>query len=271
MKKITFDPIKHAYLTEDQKEYLSVTKLISKYKVPFDPELAARKASRNKKSKWFGLSVEEIQKAWADESTRSTTLGTWYHNQREADLLECKTVSYNDTLLPIYSPVYDDNGIKIAGEQKLTDGIYPEHFLYLASAGIAGQSDRITIANGKVDILDYKTNKEIKTQGFKNYEGITQKMLFPLNHLDDCNMNHYALQLSVYMYIILKHNPNFMAGDLILQHIIFEEEFDKNPYGYPIYRKDESGNPIVKEVIPYKVPYLKDEVITLLEHYKSTK
>lgn len=271
MKKIIFDPSKHAYVTEDQQEYLSVTKLISKYKVPFDAELSAKKASKNRKSKWYGLTPEEIQQAWTDESNRSTTLGTWYHNQREADILECQSISYNDTMLPVFSPIYDPEGLKIAGEQKLTDGIYPEHFLYLPSARIAGQSDRITIANGKVDILDYKTNKEIKTQGFKNYEGITQKMLFPLNHLDDCNMNHYALQLSVYMYIILKHNPNLKPGELILQHIIFEEEFDKNPYGYPIHMKDEQGNPIVKEVIPYKVPYLKDEVITLLEHHKSTK
>ena len=85
--------------------------------------------------------------------------------------------------------------------------------------------------------MDYKTNKEIKTEGFKNYEGITQKMLFPLNHLDDCNLNHYTLQLSLYMYIILKHNPRLSAGKLTLQHVVFEEEFDKDPYGYPLYYK----------------------------------
>jgi hypothetical protein len=63
----------------------------------------------------------------------------------------------------------------------------------------------------------------------------------------------------------------YTAGELTLQHIIFEEDFDKDPYGYPIYLKDADGNPIIKEVIPYKVPYLKDEVISLLQDYKLNK
>jgi len=92
-----------------------------------------------------------------------------------------------------------------------------------------------------------------------------------MSHLDDCNLNHYALQLSIYMYIILKHNPLLRAGNLTLQHIIFEEDFDKDPYGYPIYLRDANGNPIIKDVIPYKVPYLKDEVITLLQDYTLNK
>ena len=32
-------------------------------------------------------------------------------------------------------------------------------------------------------------------------------MYKPVNHLDDCNLNHYNLQLSIYAYIIKKHNP----------------------------------------------------------------
>jgi hypothetical protein len=269
--KIIFDPQKHTYSTDDNQLYTSATKLIGSYKQPFDAVKAAEKASKNRKSKWYKMKPQDIMEVWDKERNRSTSLGTWYHDQREKDLLNCQTVSYNDYDLSIYTSEYNTDGYKIAGEQKLTDGIYPEHFIYLASAGVAGQSDRVTVSGGKVDILDYKTNKEIKTEGFKNYEGIVQKMLFPLNHLDDCNLNHYALQLSLYMYIILKHNPTLSAGKLTLQHIIFEEEFDKDPYGYPLYVKDAEGNPVVKNVITYEVPYLKDEVITMLSHYKQTK
>jgi hypothetical protein len=268
---IRFDPEKHAYVSDTDQVYISATKLIGSYKQPFDAVAAATKASKNRKSKWYRMNLEEIMDVWEKEKNRSTTLGTWYHDQREKDLLECTTVSYNNFELSIYNCQYNTDGYKIAGEQKLEDGIYPEHFLYLASAGVAGQSDRVTVSGGVVDILDYKTNKEIKTEGFKNYEGITQKMLFPLNHLDDCNLNHYTLQLSLYMYIILKHNPRLSAGKLTLQHIVFEEEFDKDPYGYPLYVKDADGNPIIKNVITYTVPYLKDEVITMLEHYKQNK
>lgn len=269
--KIIFDPKTHTYKKDGAEEYVSVTKLLSKYKQPFDQVTAAAKASKNRKSKWYGMKPDEIIQVWNKESERSTTLGNWYHDQREKDLLACETISYDSFNLPIHACLYDDSGYKMATDQKMGEGVYPEFFLYLPSVGIAGQSDRITIANGKVDILDYKTNKEIKTQGFKNYEGITQKMLYPLNHLDDCNLNHYSIQLSIYMYIILKHNPMYTAGELTLQHIIFEEDFDKDPYGYPIYLKDADGNPIIKEVIPYKVPYLKDEVISLLQDYKLNK
>lgn len=269
--KILFDQSTHTYRTTENEEFTSVTKLLSKYKQPFDQTTVALKASRNKKGKWYGMKPEEIVDVWKKESERSVQLGNWYHNQREADILECNSITYNNSLLPVFSCSYDESGNKVATSQKLDEGVYPEFFLYLPSAGIAGQSDRVTIANGKVDILDYKTNKEIKSQSFKNYEGISQKMLYPLNHLDDCNLNHYTIQLSVYMYIILKHNPQYLPGKLTLHHIIFQEDFDKDPYGYPIYLKDDQGNFIVKEVIPYEVPYMKDEVMQLLQHYQLTK
>jgi ATP-dependent exoDNAse (exonuclease V) beta subunit len=269
--KLIFNHEDHTYVTDEGKYYTSVTKLLSKYKQPFNSKEAAMKASRNKKGKWYGMDPIHIIDVWEKESARSVDLGNWYHNTREEDLLSCNTINYNNIELPIHKCLYDEQLKKIAPDQKIGDGVYPEFFLYLPSAGIAGQSDRVTVSSGKVDILDYKTNKEIKSQSFKNYEGISQKMLYPLNHLDDCNLNHYTIQLSIYMYIILKHNPLYQAGELTIHHIIFEEGFDKDPYGYPIYLKDDSGNFIVKEVIPYKLPYLKEEVYALLEHYKLNR
>lgn len=603
---IIFNPENHSYLSNENETYISVTRLIGLYKPKFDQVSAALKASKNKKSKWYKIKPEEIVEIWRKESDRSIQLGNWYHNQREKDLLECNSITYDNTILPIFSCNYDEVGCKLSTPQKLEEGVYPEFLLYLPSAGIAGQSDRVTVANGKVDILDYKglelstpiptpngfklikdiqqgdvifdgdgkkttvnavseihynpcykitfdtgdeiicdhehkwvitqrtrkgkaavvsyievektteelyvdylnkeklrvacisdletdhqnlpidpyvlgvwlgdgakaaglitnmipelwkeiqsrgyelgddisngssgkaqsrtilglypklkelgllhnkhipdqyltasrkqrldllrgfmdtdgsynrlrkrcvmvtgqwwqaeglktlvaslgwkpaiiksktsctnckdstevdayhvgftvkdenpflvrnqdiiprtvvksryryitsiekvdtvptkclavdspthtylatksyikthnTNKEIKSQSFKDYEGISEKMLYPLNHLDNCNLNHYAIQLSIYMYIILKHNPEYVPGKLTLHHIIFEEDFDKDPYGYPIYLKDDHGNFIVKEVVPYNLPYLKDEVIQLLQHYKLTK
>jgi hypothetical protein len=65
------------------------------------------------------------------------------------------------------------------------------------------------------------------------------------------------------MYIILKHNPKLQAGDIYIHHVTFEEE-GKDEYGYPITKYSPEGDPIVKEVIPMKVPYLKDEVISIV-------
>jgi hypothetical protein len=266
--KLIFEPVTHTYKTSENEEFTSVTKLLSMYKQPFDAPVAAAKASRNMRSKWYGMQPDEIMKVWNKEGERSINLGNWYHDQRERDLLQCDTISYSNNILKVHGCLYDEEGMKTAPDQKIGDGVYPEFFLYLPSARIAGQSDRITVSGGRVDILDYK---EIKTQGFRNREGLTQKMLYPLNHLDDCNLNHYTVQLSIYMYIMLKHNPLYFPGELTLQHIVFEEDYDKDPFGYPVYLRDEEGNFIIKEIIPYKVPYLKDEVHTLIEHFKETK
>ena len=93
-------------------------------------------------------------------------------------------------------------------------------------------------------------------------------MLPPVSQLDDCNFNHYALQLSIYMYIILKHNPKLLPGTIYIHHVTFEVE-GEDKWGYPIAKKDANGDPIVKEVIPMKVPYLYDEVIAIMNHMKE--
>ena len=49
-------------------------------------------------------------------------------------------------------------------------------------------------------------------------------MLPPLSHLDACNYNDYALQLSVYMYIMLKHNRSLEKGVIQMDHVEFEIE-----------------------------------------------
>ena len=76
----------------------------------------------------------------------------------------------------------------------------------------------------------------------------------PVDSLDDCNFYHYALQLSIYMYIILKHNPKLKPGKIFIHHILFEIETE-NEWGYPIIKKDSNGDPVVKEVKPIAVPY----------------
>jgi hypothetical protein len=115
------------------------------------------------------MSPEAIKQAWKDESNRAITLGTWYHNQRETDILECETITREECKLKVVKPIEVD-GIKHAPVQKLENGVYPEHFVYLKSAQICGQSDRVEVVNGRVDIYDYKTNKEIKQESYVNWE-----------------------------------------------------------------------------------------------------
>jgi hypothetical protein len=268
---LTFTPQDHKYrsIENDGVDWLSVTSFIGNFKKPFDADSIAEKTSKSKKSKWFGMTPEEIKTAWKNEANRATTLGTWYHNCREADLCALDTLERQGIALPVFRPIEKD-GVKYSPSQKLVDGIYPEHMVYLKSAGICGQSDLVEVINGEVNITDYKTNKEIKLEGFTNWEGITQKMNSPVSHLDDCNLMHYALQLSMYLYIILKHNPRLKPGVLTIHHIIFEE-VGKDKFGNPITALDSNGDPIVKDLFPYDLPYLKSEAIALIHWLEDNK
>jgi len=268
---IIFTAEDHSYKSlnpEEKINWTSVTTVISALKKPFDAKKTAEKVSKKKTSKWYGVDPVIIQEIWKNEADRSTTLGTWYHNQREDDLCSLASLEREGVTIPVFSPSGENNGIRVAPNQKLEPGVYPEHMVYLKSAGLCGQSDLVEVVNGKVNIIDYKTNKEIKMEGFTNWEGVTDKMLPPVDSLDDCHFNHYALQLSIYMYIILKHNPKLKPGRIFVHHITFEVEREDN-WGYPITKKDEKGEPIIKEVIPISIPYLIDEVQAVIHYMKD--
>lgn len=262
----------HVYESIDPNEnidWVSVTSLVSKFKPKFDVFAVSQKCSKNKKSKWYGIEAPIIREIWERETKRATDLGSFYHNQREADLMECDTLTKQGVDLPIIPPKVND-GIKYAPQQKLIPGVYPEHFVYLKSAGVCGQADYVEIVNGQVNIMDYKTNKEIKQRSYENWDGTRQMMNPPLQHIEDCNLMHYTLQMSIYMYMMLKHNPRLTPGTLTLQHIVFERE-GVDQYGYPITKYSENGDPVVEKIVTYEVPYLKDEVLTMINWLKDNR
>jgi hypothetical protein len=269
---IIFNAQDHSYKSLDGEaiDWISVTTLVSHFKKPFDAKKIAEKVSKKKNSKWYGIEPKIIQKIWEDEATRSTTLGTWYHNQRETDLCSLASIEREGITVPIFKPTELNEGVKVAPSQKLEPGVYPEHMVYLRSAGICGQSDLVEVVNGKVNITDYKTNKEIKKESYVDWEGKSEKMMAPVSNLDDCHFYHYALQLSIYMYIILKHNPKLKPGRIFIHHVTFEIE-KEDDWGYPITKKDANGDPVVKEVIPIQVPYLAEEVFSIIHYLRDNK
>jgi hypothetical protein len=268
---IIFNAEEHSYKSlnpEENINWTSVTTVVSSLKKPFDAKAVAQLVTKKKNSKWYGLDPVIVQQIWDNEANRSTTDGTWYHNQRENDICSFASIEREGVTVPVFKPSGENAGMRTAPSQKLDPGVYPEHMVYLKSAGLCGQSDLVEVVNGKVNIIDYKTNKEIKMKGYTNWEGITEKMLHPVNSLEDCHLNHYALQLSIYMYIILKHNPKLKPGKIFIHHVKFEIEKEDN-WGYPIGKKDESGNPIVKEIIVIPIPYLVDEVQSVIHYMKD--
>lgn len=269
--ELQFTPEDHKYSTigKPEEKWTSVTTLISMFKDPFDQEAVAKNVVKKKASKWYGLKPQDVLAIWKAETDRALTLGSWYHDQREAQLLSCNTLQRSGVELPIIKPIEKD-GIKISPNQILKDGVYPEHLVYLNSAKLCGQADRVEVVNGVVNIYDYKTNKEIKTEPYIDWEGKRKTLKSPIDNVDDCSLMHYTLQLSIYMYMILKHNHHLKPGKLEIHHIVFEVE-SNDEYGYPKTATDDRGEPIVKEVVPYSLDYKKKEVIAMIKHLKLKK
>ena len=96
-------------------------------------------------------------------------------------------------------------------------------------------------------IVTHNTNKKIDLKSYfdpKTHKSV--KMQFPLGTLDDCNYNHYCLQLSTYAYMVIQKHPEFIIDDLVLVH------FDHND-----------------NMTVYHLPYLRDEVIRMLNYYEK--
>lgn len=281
MKKITsiatamikFDDTSHTYLSVDPSKdirWTSVTSLVSLYKQPFDKVGVSNKASKNPRSKWYGIDPEKIQAIWKKETDRSTEAGDWYHRKRETDLTNLDVLDVNGVSYTITKPTHQDN-YKLAPPQKLQNNtIYPEYMVYSMTDQICGQSDKVEVSDNRVNITDYKTIKTLKTEGFINWEGMTTRMLKPIDHLDDCHLVHYTLQLSIYLYMILKHNPQFKPGILTIEHIKFKLE-SMDEYGFPIYFKDNNNQFVVEDITNYKVPYMKEEVLAIINDFKNNK
>jgi hypothetical protein len=68
--------------------------------------------------------------------------------------------------------------------------------------------------------------------------------------------------------MILKHNPKLNPGKMIIEHIIFKEA-GKDAYDNRVVLYDMSGEPVVQEIVQYDVPYLKTEVINIINRLKE--
>ena len=270
MLKFIDDGHRYVSTTGENINWTSVTTAIHHFTPGFDGPTQAAKSSKNKKSKWFGMTAIEILDQWQYANDYSITLGSWYHKMMEDAVLSHDSIVVDDKELGIVRPIMV-NGEKFAPEQKLENNKkYPEHLTYLKSVGLCGQADDIEVVDGFVNVNDYKTNKEIKLQSYKSWDGMHQMMKRPFHHLQDCNLIHYNFQLSIYMYMILKHNPQLKPGKITIKHIMFEET-GRDRFDFPIYKQAEDGSFFIKDTQDYVVPFMLKECTTLHELMKTNK
>ena len=230
-EEIVFEPIKHTYTSLiDGKELISVSKFIHLWVKEFDKdgEIVARCAKKE------GISVEEMKARWQKINDDSNIYGTSVHDDIEYYV---KTGIIRDTLNKHW--VEQFSTIKFKGK------LFPEERLYCLEDGICGTSDLpelIDEENKIINIWDYKTNKELsKYSKYGNY------MLGQLFYIEDCNFNHYTLQLSTYAYLLEK--KGYKINELGL--IYFNRNTDK--------------------MERHPIEYKKDIVMKMIELYKAGK
>ena len=273
--EVVYSDEEHVYLgKKNGSKYVSCTTLISmyhekfnkdfwsKYKAleamlgttnfkPFKSKLLATKVWNDSyltgiEKEDFEVEVKKVLDAWDLKNKTACEYGTRIHAEQENLFYDKPQESIKKYGLGGNLEVRKNkNDIMGYG-----DGIYPELLISYTSEDeilkLAGQADLIVREGNRIKVLDFKTNEKLE---FKSYYDPktkkTQNMLLPLNHLMDCNMVHYQIQLSIYAYLLQQLNPDFIIDELRIIHF---------PH--------EGGQ------VDYTLEYLKDDVEKLLNHYK---
>lgn len=226
---LKFIPETHQYFIRG-KEYTSATTVVDKYIPEFDQEFWSRykaverlfvdredlfKELKKQKSihspgwhewmlKWCGKDEEDLFKAkteilreWKEENALSLKKGTAYHDEKEREAYE-KGYSINPFTNKKYKTI-QKKGKYVRNLESLRDGYYPELILWNDQMRICGTADRVFVKGREVWVDDHKTNREIKKRNF------FEKMKYPVNRLDNCNYNHYRLQLGIYGWMLREY------------------------------------------------------------------
>jgi hypothetical protein len=244
---IVFHDDSHSYIHDSGFQYRSVTSVLDKLKPEKDWDEIKRKYAKKKK-----ITVDEVTAMWDHEKNKSLIRGTAYHLQKELEFIDKGVVTRNHggttfKLQVIPSQLDSNNQKPSLGTLSLEDGIYPELIVWLDSVKLAGQADRVEIYNNVINVYDFKTNKKIDTAPYVKWDGSFDRLKVPCNHLGECNANIYYLQLNMYAYMIKKHNPLFEIGEMVIEHVSFNDE----------------GEP--GEIVKYKAPDMQGEVKQIMK------
>ena len=224
-RNVSFREADHVYIV-DGTPLDSVTTFVKNCFPKFDSEFHAKR-----KAEALGITKEAVLEMWDKKGRESREQGTAMHKKIESFYLG-KEPSTDETfeLFKIFA-------------NKITLKPYrTEWAVYDWEQKIAGTIDFVDYQNGEYIIYDWKrSDKLIAKNGLPIKNSLYgEKALPPIENLDDSPYYHYALQLSLYKYILEK-NYGITVSKLRLG--IF----------HPSYNK-----PYVLEM-----PYLQNEIDTL--------
>lgn len=216
--EITFTEDDHRYVSTIngcEYQYVSGTGFLSKYFPKFDPtgEITARCARRE------GLTVEALKAKWAAKGANSCRIGTRTHETIEDGLLNRP---YRNIAEDSIEEKRFDYAKRLASKLKSSiDILGVEKIVFSPELLVAGTIDLFAKSRktGCYVIIDHKTNEKIETENTYN-----KFCLGPIAHLPDTNFYHYALQLNLYQYLLMrgKYVPQDAKFGLLLNHITHE-------------------------------------------------
>lgn len=223
--QLNFDEASHTY-TVNGEEYISVTTLVDKCFEQFDADYWAKK-----KAPSLGMTPQEVKDMWQRKGDEAATLGSKLHNMIERYYLGLPNES--DSAFSLFK--------QFAGHHFLTP-YRTEWAIFDEDHKVAGTLDFLNYENGVFSIYDWKrSNKVIAGGRPEKISRYGKRALRPISHIPDTTYWHYALQVSIYRYILeTKYGINVQDGHLA----VFHPDYD----------------------IPYlvDVPYLRDEVVAVL-------
>lgn len=196
-KRVHFDAATHTYTVESEDTGHitpcdSVTTIINGLFEQFDADYwAVRKATPQK-------TAEMLKAEWAENARRASALGTMLHERIERHYLGegPSAGALADTAFA--------NFLQFAEKRHLTP-YRSEWRIFSEKYRVAGTLDFLACENGSYELWDWKRSSKVVdrtgtpvSEGFRGKCGIRSVSA----HIPDTSYWHYALQLSLYRYIL---------------------------------------------------------------------
>ena len=224
---VSLEEKEHIYETQNGDILRSTTTIIKSKFTEFDADsviCGMMKRSNWNRSKYYGMTANEIKLQWKTHNEEASLLGTKMHAIIEEYLLklnpkdfQCngineKYVPYNPeeecviqhivskgTDLERFTEWWSGFILHLNSSTFARDGyvIAPEYLLYSMEYNIAGTIDLVIInPHGETILLDWKRSKEIVLEnGYRKGKGV-------FSCYDDCNYYHYSIQLNTYRKLL---------------------------------------------------------------------
>lgn len=173
--------------------YVSGTRFVNHFFPPFDPDGRIAEATARKR----GISVEQLKFEWKQNSAAACEYGTRVHETAEDTFYrrEYRNSPRDQREMAVFTharntAMYIMEHFNVMGVEQI---VFDIQYQLAGSIDLLAQSKK----DGVIWIFDHKTNKKIDRTSRYGTKG-----LYPIEHIDDCEFNHYALQLSTYEMIL---------------------------------------------------------------------